>query len=534
MSSWLAVIVLLIVFLIIALAGTAFLKVWSDRSRAAQHPSGRGAWWFSFLLPLMRPVAVLVLSGLWLELVQRMPLTETIREIWWQGTKAWLVLWGILLVLALFEGVTVSLYSLRGKTFPVPPLLRNIVRGFIVLAVVFSLLKYSLGVNISPLLASTALVTAVVGFALQGVLGNLMAGMSLHLVRSVVPGDWVRIDDVEGQVVEMNWRETRLRTNGGHYIILPNSRVANAQIHNMAYPDRRRRHEMLIPLRCTVPPEEAAHELAEAAAAVPGVLKDPPPTARIAGFKDYAVEYRLRFWSESYYNRVPLEGDVARMVWYRLRRRGIELPLPVAGEWVAQLRDAWSRSEQTEREEIARRVDDLKKSELVSKWLVDRQGDPLIGHADLERLAEHVRRVRYATGEAIFRQGDVGTTCYVVVKGRLRGSMEFSDAPEPAVFDIMPGALIGEMSLVTHLPRVATVLALEETELLEISEIAFQYLLALRPDVPERLAAVVAERAAANAATLGRLKSVAAESVPKNITRKTILDKLLDLIGRAH
>ena len=66
--------------------------------------------------------------------------------------------------------------------------------------------------------SSPALLTAVVGFALQGVLGNLLGGMSLHLTRSVVPGDWVRVGEEEGRVIETNWRETRLRTLGGHTI----------------------------------------------------------------------------------------------------------------------------------------------------------------------------------------------------------------------------------------------------------------------------------------------------------------------------
>lgn len=489
------------------------------------------------LAPLLvctgRPFVVLLISLFWYSLVRSGVVSGETQRLWLDGTRAWLVLWLILLSLGVAEGLGILAYAVRGRAFPVPPLLRNILRGVVVIAVVFGLLKYSLGVNISPLLASTALVTAVVGLALQGVLGNLMAGMSLHLVRSVVPGDWVRIDDVEGQVVEMNWRETRLRTRAGHYIILPNSRVAGAQIHNMTYPDAKRRHEMFIPLRCSVPPEEVISELTQAAAAVPGVLADPPPAAMVSAFKDYAVEYRLRFWSEQYFKRVPLEGEVARMIWYRLRRKGIEIPLPIADEWVGQLKNAWLRHEAGLQEEVKRRAEDLQRSELMSKCLVDDKGEPLVGKGDVERLAEFAKRVRFARGETLFRQGERGDACYVVVRGKLRGTVEYADVREPASFELGPGALVGEMSLLTRLPRTATVVAVEESELLEIPEVAFQHLLALRPDVPERLADIVAKRAAANADMLQRLKDLAGERVKQTIERKSILERLFGLLGRA-
>ncbi len=60
----------------------------------------------------------------------------------------------------------------------------------------------------------------------------------------MLPFDWVRIGDVEGRVIETNWRETRLQTHGGHVLVVPNSTVANATIHNMSRPTPRRRHSL--------------------------------------------------------------------------------------------------------------------------------------------------------------------------------------------------------------------------------------------------------------------------------------------------
>ena len=122
-----------------------------------------------------------------------------------------------------------QIYSAGGK-FQVPALLRGVARIVVTSLAAFFVLRFELGLNITPLLASTALVTAVVGFALQGVLGNLLAGMSLNLTGAMAHRDWVFIDDLEGQVQEMNWRETWILTRDMIPVRIPNSKVADARI----------------------------------------------------------------------------------------------------------------------------------------------------------------------------------------------------------------------------------------------------------------------------------------------------------------
>ena len=190
--------------------------------------------------------------------------------------------------------------------------------------------KTVLDIDISPLLASTALVTAVVGFALQGVLSNLLAGMSLHLTRSVLPSDWVSIGDVEGQVLDTNWRETRLRTASGHTMIIPNSTVANATIHNMSWPTPLRRHRLPVGAGYSDTPGDVIDALVQSALNVPEVLRDPPPDAYVTAFQDFGINYVLRFWTHSYHKRQRIEGHVARMIWYQFKRRGIEIPFPMS------------------------------------------------------------------------------------------------------------------------------------------------------------------------------------------------------------
>ena len=94
-----------------------------------------------------------------------------------------------------------------------------------------------MNINLSPILGASAILTMVLGLALQGVLGNILSGVSLHFARSINRGDWVSIGSHEGIVVDTNWRETRILDRASNIIVLPNTVVASERIINYAQPD---------------------------------------------------------------------------------------------------------------------------------------------------------------------------------------------------------------------------------------------------------------------------------------------------------
>jgi CRP-like cAMP-binding protein len=182
-------------------------------------------------------------------------------------------------------------------------------------------------------------------------------------------------------------------------------------------------------------------------------------------------------------------------------------------------------------DEIARRVIDLKASDFCTRILVDAEGNPLLQDEDLRQVAGKMRRMRYTAGETLFSQGDPGDTCQVVVSGHLQGRVEYEDATQTVEFQLGPGALLGEMSLMTGLPRTATVYVREEVELLEIPQNAFACLLGLHPEIPVVLSQLVADRAAKNTAALERLKSITSEDLAQTLRQDNILQRFLRIIG---
>lgn len=526
MNAYLPVIIRIGFFLVLALV--SFLLTAPLRRRAKRIGEGETGW-----RPALRylagriafPLAVLILTR---------PGYLAAAAIWPVSLapvhlSGWLTFWAALLLLNFLEAAAIQIYRLRGKDFPVPELLRNIIRFVYLLLVAFAVLRFGLGYDISPLLASTALLTAVVGFALQGVLGNLLGGMSLHLTRSVVPGDWIRVGEDEGRVIETNWRETRLRTLGGHTIVVPNSVVSSTMVHNLSTPTPVRRHQLNVGASYSDAPGEVIAALEAAALQVPEVLRRPKPSAYVTAFQDYGINYVLRYWSKRYYDRVPVDGDVGRMIWYEFKRRGIEIPFPMSDKLLNDFMAVVYRQRKLPPEdgELERRGRILAASELFSKVLVDREGKPLLGSEDAGKLAPELRFVRYTDGETLFTQGEEGENCFIVSRGKLKVSVAGEEGIAACEIAIGERGLVGEMSLLTGLPRTATVAAAGEAELLEVNRAAFTRLLGLRPEIPEKLADLAADRARKNAAALDRLAAERKVDLSAALKRENILRRFL-------
>ena len=450
---------------------------------------------------------------------------------WSRHYEVWLLFWAMYAVVRLAEGLLVETFVQMRRPCPLSRLTRGLLRLAIMLGITFMLIRFYLGQPIGVLLTSTAIVTGVIGFAMQGVLGNLLAGISLHACHSMAVGDWIEVDGTIGQVTLVSWRETRLRTRSGHIVIVPNGKLADATIRNFSSPTPLRRHQVIVSASYNDPPGDVIAALEEAAKEAPLVEKDPPPSARLVAFKDFCIEYVLRFWSTQYQRRTTIEGGVQRLIWYKFQRRGIEIPFPMSGRLLDNFMQAVhaQRFEKPLASEIERAVDDLVGSDFGRKLMADSEGVCLLSRDELRSVARDVKRVRFTYGETLMHQNDQGESFYVLVQGTVKGSIANTDAARPIEFELHPGALFGEMSLLTGLPRSATMTAVTDCELLEFDRAAFAHLLSLREEIPHVLSDLAAARAAQNAQSLEKLRASAV--VPPDLARDGIFHRLKRMLG---
>jgi small conductance mechanosensitive channel len=189
--------------------------------------------------------------------------------------------------------------QLSGRTAAPPEigeLLGRMARiGILIVGILFVLQRFGLDQAALSFVAGLGIAGIVIGFALQDIVKQFAAGVLLLMLRPFRVGDEVRIGDFAGAVVEIQLRATVLKTADGDEVQIPNADVYTTAIVNMSrYHRRRRTIALSLPAGSDV--ERVRATLVQAISAIPGVLRDPPPTIIGTGFDEATVKIELRFW----------------------------------------------------------------------------------------------------------------------------------------------------------------------------------------------------------------------------------------------
>lgn len=369
------------------------------------------------------------------------------------------------------------LLGLKGVE-PMPRILKDILQGLVYAAAVLVTLRAA-GVEPGSLLTTSALLTAVVGLALQETLGNLVAGLAIQAQRPFDVGDWIQFDQDPrhvGQVMEINWRATTLLTLDRVNVVVPNGPLAKNSITNFSKPHATVRRSIFVMAAHDTPPSQVHEVILKALQDVPGVLTDPAPSVVTHQFKENGIEYWVRFFIDRFDLRDGTDGRVRDRVWYALSRAGISYPLPTQHvhmhRAVAEARDG-THEEQLNVEEQLHRVDFITH----------------LSTQEVQQLATHVQQRLYAPGEVIIHEGEAGSEMFMLLRGEVRVSVRNQE-----VAQLRAGAFFGEVSLLTGEPRTATVQAITEVVALVLGHHAFRNVLIANPKVAELVSQTVAAR----------------------------------------
>jgi small-conductance mechanosensitive channel len=192
----------------------------------------------------------------------------------------------------------------------------------------------ALGIQITPILTALGVGGLAVALALQDTLSNLFAGMHLLADRPIRVGDYVKIaDSVEGYVVDVGWRSTRVRMLQNVVVVVPNKKVAESTITNYDLPEPRL--ALLVPVSVSYrsDPDQVERvlvdEASRAARQVPGLLGDPPPFVRfIPGFGAYSLDFTLICQVATFVDQYAVQHELRKLILRRFRAEGIEIPFP--------------------------------------------------------------------------------------------------------------------------------------------------------------------------------------------------------------
>ena len=185
----------------------------------------------------------------------------------------------------------------------------------------------TMGVDINALIAALGLTSLAVGLALKDTIENAITGVLLLIQRPFKVGDIIKVSDVTGTVADVAIRTTNIRTLDGLHVLIPNRHVYNEVITNWTYYPTRRA-TVTLGVAYDTDLARAYRVLSEAAAAVPGVLRDPALLVSFEGFDEISIRMTFRFWFDwRTTSAFDLQTRMTEVIADVARREGISLPV---------------------------------------------------------------------------------------------------------------------------------------------------------------------------------------------------------------
>lgn len=385
------------------------------------------------------------------------------------------VLLAALFTASLVDALVFETYLRSAKERHVPKLLRDTVKLVIVVGGLGTALVEIWGVNATALGGGAAVVTLVLGLALQNVLGDLFSGVVLQFESPFKNGDWIKVGEMEGEVVELNWRATRLHSRENIAVVIPNSVVAKAELRNYALFTPHAAVDRYVGTEYKEPPNRIKGALMEAMLQCGQVLRQPPPQVWTQEYGESAIIYRLRFWVRDF-RRIPeISDEVMTNVWYVFKRNDITIPWPI--------RNVYMRSEEepTREERTEVLADLLRQVDLFTP----------LPRETLQGLAEKMATKYFGRGEVLIEQGSEGDSFFIIEQGRVEVMVKQEEGRKPSRVAVLgPRDFFGEMSLLAGDRRTATVRAIEDTRVAVLDREPFAEVIEENPEVAAEMASI--------------------------------------------
>jgi small-conductance mechanosensitive channel len=372
--------------------------------------------------------------------------------------------------------VSLALRSEQDVGERVPKLIIGLIYG-VLLFVGLALFLWQAGYSFTGVWVSTGVAAAVLGLALQRTLGDLFSGIALGLEAPFRIGDWIELNDgTLGQVVDLNWRATRLRGWDNATLVIPNSRLAGESFKNLHAENHLYAPWYFVKIPAEIAPRFATALLLDAAMRCESVLKFPNPIVRLADASSVPYSYMVWVHLKNYPAMFRGREELFREIHRGLQEAGIEV-----APQVQEMRPRRAHTISAEPPTIA----------LALKSL------DIAGELNDEEVAQIAGRSNYRyfdTGHVLLAEGAVSDAFYVIAGGLVDTAVRLPDGARKVVETLGPGKHFGMTTMLTTDASFLEYIAKTDVTLIRIDLDCIRAIVTARPELAESLAAVVKER----------------------------------------
>ncbi len=336
-------------------------------------------------------------------------------------------------------------------------------------------------VELAPLFTGSTILGIVVGLALQDTLGNLFAGIALQADQPFQVGDVINIQNNRwmGVVEQVSWRGVKLRTFQNKIVVISNA-VLGREFIEVAPKDNLNARLVFFNTLYSKSPSKTIQLIRDVVSRVENVSPKFRPIVRIRNLGDNGIDYEVKYWPEDYSKFNDTDALVRQRIWYAFQREDIHFAFPTRTVHIENQPAVPEASESVN--EIFLRLNDV----TLFSPLTDEE---------TQRIAERVVAKIFSPDEPIVRRGQEGSSMFVIHRGSVKVQVRDGGRLKE-IMRLAEGDFFGEMALFTGEPRTATVVALEETEVLEITHNSLKPILEDNPDLVERFSEIIEDRRA--------------------------------------
>ena len=388
-----------------------------------------------------------------------------------------------------------------------PGLVRFFVIGITLLIPTLLFLSYGFGVPLTGALATSGLLTAIIGLALQGNLSNIISGVFLNVEKAFDKGDWITFDGQLGQVKSISWRSTRLTSIENKEIFVPNDKLAQSTVINLAKNDTTFSKGGFISYDSIyVHPRHNPQYIID-------LLKDALANARPAdlrpffgytgaffvGGKENGLEFSVAYDCIDRALLFNQRSSIMLSINYVFTRAGVTMTVgnllqnlkPDAS--LAVIQDfsqdfsSFTKPHTTENNIYL-------ESQNAELWFRRIGLLAPLRDKDFSLLAKDSVKRTFAVGKTIINQGDPGKSMFVIVEGVAQVTITNTEGASAVLAKLTIGEVFGEMSLLTGADRSATVSAIRPVVVYEIKKETFSKIIKNNSKVLDGLSTILTNR----------------------------------------
>ena len=363
------------------------------------------------------------------------------------------------------------------------------------------------GFKLTGLLATSGLLTAIIGFALQPNLSNIFSGIFINIDQPFRPTEWITVGDNTGKVIDVSWRSTRIRTFQNTEVTIPNETIAKSVITNWNRTDSKEMSEgfhifISLSFHPHHDPEYISQLLSDALKRVKPVDGRSELDLQWVKFTDvdeYGLKFHVAFDCTNRLLKNSQENVVLLSIYKVMRHAGISMTTGVIEHFIKPDVGLGALEHQTRNQRDfqstlsdkgniyneAIRNQTLLKQVLLFSNLPDDQ---------IKNIADNSHRLHFSKDQAIIKQGDSDSRLFIIADGVIGIQLTSEDKNTTEIARLGVGEFFGEMALMTGEPRTADAIALRPSVVLVVEKETVKSIFFKNENFYNSMARILAER----------------------------------------